>query len=174
VFSSDSVFVGVTQRASQQRTDAGDDRLPSGLDAHPIGRLLFYLPIVWVGYDPVWVYGMVSASLSYQFFIHTELVPRVGWVEWLVNTPSAHRVHHASNPEYIDKNYGGVLLIWDHLFGSYQAERSDIPIRYGLAHPRSAPNNPFVIAYEELWQTLKAALRAGSVRERIAILTGPP
>jgi sterol desaturase/sphingolipid hydroxylase (fatty acid hydroxylase superfamily) len=138
------------------------------------GIFLFYLPIVWVGYDPVWVYGMVSASLSYQFFVHTELVPRVGWVEWLVNTPSAHRVHHASNPEYIDKNYGGVLLIWDHLFGSYQAERSDIPIRYGLAHPRSAPNNPFVIAYEELWQTLKAALRAGSVRERIAILTGPP
>ena len=138
------------------------------------GVFLFYLPIVWIGYDPVWVYGMVSASLCYQFFVHTELVPRVGWVEWLVNTPSAHRVHHASNPEYIDKNYGGVLLIWDHLFGSYQAERSDIPIRYGLAHPRSAPNNPFVIAYEELWQTLKAALRAGSVRERIAILTGPP
>ena len=53
-------------------------------------------------------------------------LPRIGWLEWLINTPSAHRVHHASNPEYIDKNYGGVLLIWDHLFGSYQAERPDI------------------------------------------------
>ena len=68
---------------------------------------------------------MVSASLTYQFFVHTELVPRVGWLEWVVNTPSAHRVHHASNAEYLDKNYGGVLLVWDHLFGSYQAERPD-------------------------------------------------
>jgi sterol desaturase/sphingolipid hydroxylase (fatty acid hydroxylase superfamily) len=138
------------------------------------GVFLFYLPIVWIGYDPVWVYGMVSASLSYQFFVHTELVPRVGGLEWFVNTPSAHRVHHASNPEYIDKNYGGVLLIWDHLFGSYQAEQPNIAIRYGLAHPRSAPDNPFVVAYEELWLTLKAAMRAGTLRQRLAILSGPP
>ena len=117
---------------------------------------------------------MVSASLSYQFFVHTELVPRIGWLEWLINTPSAHRVHHASNAEYLDKNYGGVLSIWDHLFGSYQVERSDIPIRYGLAHPRSSPNNPFIIAYEELWQTLKAAFTAGTARRFFAVLWGPP
>jgi sterol desaturase/sphingolipid hydroxylase (fatty acid hydroxylase superfamily) len=61
---------------------------------------------------------MVSLSLSYQFFVHTELVPHIHWLEWIINTPSAHRVHHASNPEYLDKNYGGVLLIWDHLFGA--------------------------------------------------------
>ena len=138
------------------------------------GVFLFYLPIVWIGYDPVWVYGMVSISLSYQFFVHTELVPRVGWLEWLINTPSAHRVHHASNPEYLDKNYGGVLLIWDHLFSSYQAELPDVKIRYGLAHPRSAPNNPFIIAYEELWLTLKAAFRAESMRAGLARLWGPP
>ena len=71
------------------------------------GVFAFYLPIVWIGYDPVWVYGMVSGSLAYQFFVHTELAPRVGWLEWVINTPSAHRVHHASNPEYIDKNFGG-------------------------------------------------------------------
>jgi len=99
------------------------------------GVFLFYLLIVWIGYDPVWVYGMVSFSLTYQFFVHTELVPHVRWLEWVINTPSAHRVHHGSNPEYIDKNYGGVLLIWDHLFSSYQAERPDIKICYGLAHP---------------------------------------
>ena len=138
------------------------------------GVFLFYLPIVWIGYDPVWVYGMVSISLSYQFFVHTELVPRVGWLEWLINTPSAHRVHHASNPEYLDKNYGGVLLIWDHLFSSYQAELPDVRIRYGLAHPRSAPNNPFIIAYEELWLTLKSAFCAESMRAGLARLWGPP
>ena len=138
------------------------------------GLFLFYLPIVWIGYEPVWVYGMVSANLTYQFFVHTEVVPRIGWLEWFINTPSAHRVHHASNPEYLDKNYGGVLLIWDHLFGSYQPERRDISIRYGLAHPRSSPNNPFVIAYEELWLTLKSVLRTGTTRERFARLFGPP
>ena len=89
--------MGIAKRASQQRKDVGHHRLPAVLDAHTIGCLLFYLPIVWIGYDPVWVYGMVSASLSYQFFVHTELVPRIGRLEWLINTPSAHRVHHASN-----------------------------------------------------------------------------
>jgi sterol desaturase/sphingolipid hydroxylase (fatty acid hydroxylase superfamily) len=138
------------------------------------GVFVFYLPIVWIGYDPVWVFGMVSGSLTYQFFVHTELVPRFGWLEWVINTPSAHRVHHASNPEYIDKNYGGVLLIWDHLFGSYQAERDDIAIRYGLAHERSSPNNPFVIAYEELWQTLKAAWQEKNVLGAMARLAEPP
>ena len=138
------------------------------------GIFLFYLPIVWIGYEPVWVYGMVSANLTYQFFVHTEVVPRIGGLEWFINTPSAHRVHHASNPEYLDKNYGGVLPIWDHLFGSYQSERRDISIRYGLAHPRSSPNNPFVIAYEELWLTLKSVLRTGTTRERFARLFGPP
>jgi sterol desaturase/sphingolipid hydroxylase (fatty acid hydroxylase superfamily) len=138
------------------------------------GIFFFYLPIVWIGYEPGWVYGTVSASLAYQFFVHTELVPRVGWLEWVINTPSAHRVHHASNPEYIDRNYGGVLLIWDHLFGSYQAERPDIAIRYGLSHPRSSPNNPFVIAYEDIWLTLKGALQAGSVRQGLGRLWGPP
>jgi sterol desaturase/sphingolipid hydroxylase (fatty acid hydroxylase superfamily) len=138
------------------------------------GVFAFYLPIVWIGYDPVWVYGMVSGSLAYQFFVHTELAPRVGWLEWVINTPSAHRVHHASNPEYIDKNFGGILLIWDHLFGSYQAEQRDITIRYGLAHQRSSPNNPFVIAYEELWLTLKAARQAGSLRGAVLRLWEPP
>jgi sterol desaturase/sphingolipid hydroxylase (fatty acid hydroxylase superfamily) len=138
------------------------------------GVFVFYLPIVWIGYDPVWVFGMVSASLTYQFFVHTELVPRIGWLEWMINTPSAHRVHHASNLEDIDKNFGGVLLIWDHLFGSYQAEREAIPVRYGLAHQRSSPNNPFVIAYEELWQTLKAAWQTGSLRGAVLRLWEPP
>lgn len=138
------------------------------------GVFLFYLPIVWIGFDPVWVFGMASASLTYQFFVHTELVPRIAWLEWIINTPSAHRVHHASNPEYIDKNFGGVLMIWDLLFGTYQAERPDIKIRYGLAHPRSSPANPFVIAYEELWRMLKEVASAHGWSERLRSVFGPP
>jgi sterol desaturase/sphingolipid hydroxylase (fatty acid hydroxylase superfamily) len=138
------------------------------------GVFLFYLPIVWFGFDPVWVFGMASASLTYQFFVHTELVPRIGWLEWVVNTPSAHRVHHASNPEYIDKNFGGVLMVWDHLLGTYQAERRDVAIRYGLSHPRSAPGNPFVIAYGGLVDLMRGVARAGSWRERLTLVFGPP
>jgi sterol desaturase/sphingolipid hydroxylase (fatty acid hydroxylase superfamily) len=138
------------------------------------GVFLFYLPIVWIGFDPVWVFGMASASLAYQFFVHTELVPRIGWLEWLVNTPSAHRVHHASNPEYIDKNFGGVLMVWDHLLGTYQPERGDVAIRYGLAHPRSAPGNPLVIAYGGLVDLLRAVAAAKNWRQRLAQVFGPP
>lgn len=138
------------------------------------GVFLFYLPLVWLGFPPAWVFGMASASLTYQIFVHTELVPRIGWLEWVINTPSAHRVHHASNAEYIDRNFGGVLLVWDRLFGTYQAERPDIPIVFGLTHPRSKPANPFIIAYEELWEMMRDIARARTWRERWGRMWGPP
>ena len=138
------------------------------------GVFLFYLPIVWIGYDPVWVFGMVSASLTYQFFIHTELIKRIAWLDWVINTPSAHRVHHASNSEYIDKNFGGVLMIWDHLFGTYQAELPDIKICYGLSHPRSSPSNPFVIAYEDFWRIYKEVASGPGWHAWIRSVLGPP
>ena len=123
------------------------------------GIFLFYLPVVWIGFPPEWVFGMSSVSLTYQIFVHTELVPRIGWLEWIVNTPSAHRVHHASNAQYLDRNFGGVLLVWDHLFGTYQAERADIATVYGLTHRRSSNVNPFVVAYGEFWDLFKDAFR---------------
>lgn len=138
------------------------------------GVFLFYLPIIWLGFDPKYVFGFVSAGLLYQFFVHTTLVPRIPGVEWIINTPSAHRVHHASNDVYIDKNFGGVLLVWDRLFGTYEAERPDIEIVYGLVHNRSRPTNPFVIAYEEFWMILKDLWRARSWRERLGFLWAPP
>jgi sterol desaturase/sphingolipid hydroxylase (fatty acid hydroxylase superfamily) len=101
-------------------------------------------------------------------------VPRLGWLEGIINTPSTHRVHHASNAEYIDQNFGGVLMIWGRLFGTYAAERSDIVIRYGLSHPRASAVNPFVIAYEDYWQTLKDLWHAPSWRARLAFIAGPP
>ena len=91
--------------------------------------------------------------------------------QYPLGTPGASRKQPGV---HIDKNYGGVLLVWDHLFGSYQAERRDITIRYGLVHQRSSPNNPFVIAYEELCQTLKAAWQARSLRGAVLRLSEPP
>jgi hypothetical protein len=129
--------------------------------------VLFYPPIVWKATIPFGFRHGLSRH-SCQFFIHTELLPRIGWLDWVLNTPSAHRARHASNPEHIDKNFGGVLLIWDHLFGTYQAERPDIKIRYGLIHPRSSDSNPFIIAYEEeMWN-------APGWKARLRGLLGPP
>ena len=139
------------------------------------GVFLFYLPIVWIGYDPVWVFGMVSVRPGLPVLrSHRTGLKRIGWLDWVINTPSAHRVHHAINPEYIDKNFGGVLMIWDRLFGTYQAELPDIKIRYGLSHPRSSTSNPFVIAYEALWRMLKEVLCAKGWRARFNSVFGPP
>jgi len=80
------------------------------------GVFLFYLPIVWIGYDPAWVYGMVSASLTYQFFVHTELVPRVGWLEWVINTPQPIACTMRAMPNTSTK-LRRRAVVWDHLFG---------------------------------------------------------
>lgn len=91
---------------------------------------VFFLPLVLLGLPAEYVFGSLFLGLLYQLFLHTEFVPRLGWFEGkLLNTPSAHRVHHGSNPLYIDKNYAAVFIVWDRLFGTYQAEVE--PVKYG-------------------------------------------
>jgi sterol desaturase/sphingolipid hydroxylase (fatty acid hydroxylase superfamily) len=90
----------------------------------------FYVPLVLLGLPPVFILGSFALNLLYQFFIHTEAVGRLGVLEYVMDTPSSHRVHHGSNAQYIDKNFGGVLIIWDRLFGTYQAEGEKV--RYGI------------------------------------------
>jgi hypothetical protein len=91
----------------------------------------------------------------------------------VLNTPSHHRVHHAANLEYLDRNYGGVFIIWDRIFGTFVAERDDLPCRYGLVKPLRS-NNPVVIAFHE-WAALARDLwRARSWRDRWSYLFGPP
>ncbi len=115
----------------------------------------------------------VALNLLYQFWLHAEWIPRLGWLEYVLNTPSHHRVHHAANLEYLDHNYGGVLIIWDRLFGTFVAERDDLPCRYGLVQPLRS-NNPVIIAFHE-WAALVGDLRhAGSWRDRWSYLVEPP
>ena len=97
----------------------------------------------------------MSISLIYQFFIHTEAVRSLGPLEWVLNTPSHHRVHHGSNPRYLDRNYGGILIIWDRLFGSFEPERE--PVVYGLTR-NIHTYNPFRIAFHE-WAAMFGELR---------------
>jgi sterol desaturase/sphingolipid hydroxylase (fatty acid hydroxylase superfamily) len=137
------------------------------------GAWLFFLPLVWLGFDPTWVFGIVSGSLLYQFWLHTTLIPRLGPLEWVLNTPSSHRVHHGSNPEYLDRNYGGTLIVFDRLFGTYQAEDPAIAIRFGLVHPVTSLN-PFVIVFHEFAAVLGDLRRARNWHDRLAHVFAPP
>jgi sterol desaturase/sphingolipid hydroxylase (fatty acid hydroxylase superfamily) len=92
----------------------------------------FHLPLALLGVDPFIYASSYAIDLIYQFWIHTELAGRLGWLEYVLNTPSSHRVHHGINRKYLDRNYGGILVIWDRLFGSYQPEED--PPAYGVTH----------------------------------------
>ena len=93
-----------------------------GILSRASGSAAFYVPLVWLGFEPKVVFAMLSLNLLYQFWIHATWIPRLGWLEYVLNTPSAHRVHHAANLEYLDANYGGVLIVFDRLFGTYRAD----------------------------------------------------
>lgn len=137
------------------------------------GGWVFHLPLFAVGFHPLAVGGMMALNLFYQFWLHTDMVGRLGPLEWVLNTPSHHRVHHASNPEYLDRNYGGVLIIWDRLFGTFAAEQVQTPIRYGLVHPVGS-YNPIRIALHEWGAMVADVRRARSWRERLRQLFGRP
>ncbi|ABG42773.1 conserved hypothetical protein [Paraglaciecola sp. T6c] len=93
---------------------------------------IFYLPLAFLGVDPMLLLTVGSLNLIYQFWVHTRHIGRLGWLEWIFVTPSNHRAHHAQNQIYIDRNYGGVFIIWDRLFGSFQDELDEEPPIYGI------------------------------------------
>jgi sterol desaturase/sphingolipid hydroxylase (fatty acid hydroxylase superfamily) len=102
---------------------------------------------------------MLGINLFYQFWLHTDLIGPLGPVEWVFNTPSHHRVHHASNADYLDRNYGGILIVWDRLFGTFAQERRDLPIAYGLVHPIGSLN-PLWVAFHE-WRAMSGVPHPG-------------
>jgi len=137
------------------------------------GTAMFFVPLVWLGFPPPVVFATLSLNLLYQFWLHVEWIPKLGPLEFVFNTPSHHRVHHAANAEYLDANYGGVLIIFDRLFGTCRVEREELPCRYGLVVPLRS-NNPVLIAFHE-WLALARDLRvARSWREWRRALFGPP
>jgi sterol desaturase/sphingolipid hydroxylase (fatty acid hydroxylase superfamily) len=152
-------------------TLAGALRL--GWTAKASGTAVFFAPLVWIGFPPSAVLGMLAVNLLFQFGLHATWIPKLGPLEWVFNTPSHHRVHHASNTEYLDCNYGGVLIVFDRLFGSFVAERDDVVPRYGLTQPLHS-HNPLRIALHG-WIALARDLRAArSIRTRLAALFGAP
>jgi sterol desaturase/sphingolipid hydroxylase (fatty acid hydroxylase superfamily) len=136
------------------------------------GTFLFWLWMPLLGFHPVIVIFMQQVSLIYQFWIHTEAIHRLpAPVEFIFNTPSHHRVHHGSDLKYLDKNHGGVLIIWDRLFGTFQPEE-ERP-RYGLTRNINT-FNPVIIAFKEWGDLFKKVAAARSARHAWYYLFGPP
>lgn len=129
---------------------------------------LFYLPLALLGVPPLVFITVASLNLLYQFWVHTRHIPKLGWLEWVFITPSNHRVHHAQNPVYLDRNYGGVFILWDRLFGTFKEEDPAEPVVFGVTTPLASWNPLWANLqfYAQLWHD---ARRADSLWDKLRI-----
>jgi sterol desaturase/sphingolipid hydroxylase (fatty acid hydroxylase superfamily) len=136
------------------------------------GAWLFWLPLAWLGFQPGHVILCVGVSLAFQFFVHTQAIGRLpDLVEAVFNTPSHHRVHHARNPQYVDRNYGGIFIIWDRMFGTFVPEVE--PCDYGIVRQVYTRSTLVMVSHE--WVDLiRDICRAGPVEARLKHLWAPP
>lgn len=137
------------------------------------GAWLVFVPVAFLGIHPIVIGSLLTINLRYQFFLHTEHLGKLGPLEWVFNTPTNHGVHHSSQRQYLDKNFGGILVIYDHLFGTYAAKDSKTKLRYGLGKSITT-NNPITIVLYE-WKRLFSDVRqADSLKNAFVAMFGRP
>ena len=141
----------------------------------PVYRFIYFIPIVVLGFHPLDVVFMYSLTQTYGILVHTQYINKMPrWFEAVFVSPSHHRVHHASNVRYLDKNMGMCLIIWDKMFGTFQEELQSDPVKYGLTKPVENINNPFKIIFHE-WQSIGKDMRKKiSLSTRLKYLFMPP
>lgn len=143
----------------------------------PLYRFIYFIPLALLGFKPLDIVFMYSATQIWGIFVHTEMINKMGWLEYVLITPSHHRVHHASNAKYLDKNMGMFLVLWDKLFGTFQAELPAAnyqPIKYGLTKNVEKPNAVNIVFHEwkQMW---KDVFQKGiTFNQRMGYLFGPP
>jgi sterol desaturase/sphingolipid hydroxylase (fatty acid hydroxylase superfamily) len=134
---------------------------------------IFRLPLVLIGFDPAMVLFVGAINLIYQFWIHTESIGKLPrWFEYVMNTPSHHRVHHATNPRYLDRNYAGTFIIWDRMFGTFAGETDAEPIRYGIVKQLGSFNLLWSVFHE--WVGIAQDMWAAPWRFKLSYLLRPP
>lgn len=134
--------------------------------------IFFHLPLIFMGFNPILVFFCEAAVQLYQTMLHTEIIRKLPRpVEAVMNTPSHHRVHHGRNSQYIDKNYGGIFIVWDRLFGTFEEERE--PVDYGITNPLNTIN-PFVVWFHGLTRLGKQVWMARGLRAKFGHLIRPP
>ena len=134
---------------------------------------LFYLPFFFLGFPAEILFTVVSLNLIYQFWVHTEHVPKLGPIEWLFVTPSNHRVHHARNKIYVDRNYGGVFILWDRIFGSFQEELVEEAAVFGLRKPLNSWN-PIWANVHVYWRLSQDFISIPGIANKLKVLFKPP
>ena len=143
----------------------------------PLYRFIYFIPLALMGFRPIDVVFIYSVTQIWGIFVHTEMIKKMGWLEFILITPSHHRVHHASNARYLDKNMGMFLVIWDKMFGTFQPELPEQayqPIKYGLTKNIEKPNAVNLVFHEwkQMW---KDVLQKNITwRQRLHYLFGPP
>jgi len=138
---------------------------------HLFYRFLFWAPLCFLGVPPEMVLLIESLTAIQNFLVHTEKIGKLGVLDWIFNTPSNHRVHHGTNPEYIDKNLGGIMMIYDHLFGTYAKEKS--PPVYGITHNIDT-HNPCKIVLHEFIRLTKEFPKIKGLSHKLRYLLSPP
>lgn len=143
----------------------------------PLYRFVYFIPLAFLGFKPLDIVFMYSATQIWGIFVHTELINKMGWLEHILVTPSHHRVHHASNTKYLDKNMGMFLIIWDKIFGTFQKEldeKSYQPIRYGLTK-NLEKHTPLNVIFHEWKQMFVDVTRKDlSLKQKLRYMFGPP
>ena len=136
-------------------------------------KWIFYLPIFIVGIPPEVFVTVAGINLVYQFWVHTEHIPKLGWYEYVFVSPSNHRIHHAQNKHYVDANYGGVFILWDRLFGTYKEELDELKPIYGTAKPLRSWN-PFKANLDIFAEMIKDSTRTKSIKNKIKVWFSRP
>ena len=137
----------------------------------PLTGPIFWAPLALLGYPPWMILTAQAWSLLYQFWLHTEAIDRIGPLEWILNTPSHHRVHHGKNVRYLDRNHGGIFIVWDRLFGTFEVEGE--PVVYGLTKDIKT-FNLFQIGFHEVVAIARDVRRAPGLRAKLGYLFAPP
>lgn len=143
----------------------------------PLYRFIYFIPLALVGFKPLDIVFIYSATQIWGILVHTELIDKMGWLEHVLVTPSHHRVHHASNPKYLDMNMGMFLIIWDKIFGTFQPELAVDeyqPLKYGLTTPIEKETPATIVLHE--WTSLWKDLHRNDItwHERFFYIFGPP
>ena len=137
-------------------------------------KFVFWLPLPLLGFDPLMIFMMISINLTYQFWVHTKVLRKLPrFIELIFNTPSHHRVHHASNIRYLDCNHGGVLIIWDRLLGTFSEELKSEPVVYGLTKNIDT-FNPIKIALGEYASIWRDMAQTRSLKDKVNYLLLAP
>jgi sterol desaturase/sphingolipid hydroxylase (fatty acid hydroxylase superfamily) len=137
----------------------------------PFTDLPFWLPLPLLGFAPWMILTQHAVSLLYQYWLHTETINRLGWLEHVFNTPSHHRVHHGVDAQYLDRNHGGIFIFWDKLFGTFEPERA--PVHYGLT-TQLGSRNLITIAFHEWAAIARDVAHARTLGDALRYVFGPP